>query len=75
MNDEYRPLLQKLVKCLQDASKCIEQVPDGNEFKTVSIQLQSLRLILDGNANALRLWMDEGGNYTRFQSKLTRCTD
>ena len=70
MTDEYRPLLQSLVKCLQDASECIEHVPDGNEFKTISIQLQSLKLILDGNADALRLWMDDGGNYRRFQTKI-----
>lgn len=68
MTDEYRPLLQKLVECLKAASECIEHVPDRNEFKGVAVQLQSLKLILDGNADALRLWMDDGGNYTRFQS-------
>lgn len=69
MTDEHRPILQRLVKCLQDASECIDQVPDGNEFKSVSIQLRSLKMILDGNADALRVWMDDGGNYRRFQAK------
>lgn len=70
MTEECRPLLHKLVKCLQDASECIDQVPDGNEFKTISIQLQSLKLILDGNADALRLWMDDDCNYRRFQANV-----
>ena len=70
MNDEYRPLLHKLVECLESASQCIEQVPDRNEFKSVAIQLRSLKLILDGNAEALRVWMEEGDSYSRFQSKL-----
>ena len=58
--NKYRPILQKLVKCLQEASDCIEQVPE-NEFKTVSVQLESLKLILDGNVYALRVWMDDSG--------------
>ncbi len=71
MNDEYRPLLEEIVKCLEKASDCISRVPDGNEFKSVAIQLQSLKLILEENADALRLWMDEGGNYARFQKRTT----
>ena len=57
---KYRPVLQKLIKCLQQASDCMEQVPE-NEFKTVSVQLESLKLILAGNANALNVWMDGSG--------------
>ena len=70
MTDECRPLFHKLLKCLRDASECIEQLPDGNEFKAISVQLQSLKLIVDGNADALRLWMDDDGNYGRFQTNL-----
>ena len=72
MNDVHRPALQRLVKCLQDASECIEQVSDENELESVDIQLKSLKLILESNADALRLWINDGGNYHRVQAEFKR---
>ena len=46
--------LKRLAQCLEDASGCINQVPDTQEVNNLRAQLQSLQLILDRNRDSLR---------------------
>lgn len=54
MNNATMRNLSKLAKCLEDASLCIDQLP-AIGLITLQPQLLSLKLILDSNAEALRL--------------------
>ena len=47
--------LCRLAKCLEDASLCIGKLPADYRLVALHPQLLSLKLILDSNAEALRL--------------------
>ena len=55
MDERARLALTRLSECLDDASACINQVPDTQELQILRGQLHSLQLILDRNREALRL--------------------
>ena len=60
MDERARSTLKRLTQCLEDASDCIDQVPDTQELVNLRSQLLSLQLILERNREALRLRLQDG---------------
>ena len=54
MDERALAALKRLAQCLEDASRCINQVPDTQEVASLRAQLHSLQLILDRNSESLR---------------------
>ena len=59
MTDATFSALKQLIKCLDDASHCIDQVPRDPALDSIRSQLQSLKLILDHNRESLELRIRE----------------
>jgi hypothetical protein len=59
MDDSTLAAFHRLVECLEDASRCITQLTRDQEHKHVHPQLDSLKLVLDNNAEVLRLKIAE----------------
>ena len=59
MTDATLSALKQLIKCLDDASRCINQVPRDPALDRIHSQLQSLKLILDHNRESLELRIRE----------------
>ena len=65
MDESPLSTLDRLAKCLGEASDYINQLADAAELENIRAQLRSLQVILDRNREALRVRIadyEQGGN-------------
>lgn len=75
MDEETLSSLKQLAKHLAQASACISQVPATRELESVSAQLQSLKLILDHNCEALLMRIADSEREGRFGKEPANVTN
>lgn len=65
MDDRTLAIFHRLVECLEDASACIQHLPTNRDLSSIHPQLNSLKLVLDNNAEVLRLRIASAGQSAR----------